>query len=119
MGKQKGVRSATVLTGGALGASLAASVCCAGPVVLALLGLGGAGLLLKLAPYRPFFLGVTALLLAGAFYLTYRRPHPESCVPGSACSAPGAPTRRKVLIWVVAAVAFLAAAFPYLAEVLF
>ena len=47
-----------------------ASICCVGPLVFALLGLGGAGLLVKFEPYRPYFVAVTVALLGTGFYLT-------------------------------------------------
>jgi hypothetical protein len=42
--------------------------------VFALLGIGGAGLLVKFEPYRPYFIVVTFALLGTGFYLTYRKP---------------------------------------------
>jgi len=65
-----------LLNAGAIGSAIAASICCLGPLALAVLGLGGGALLLKFEPYRPYFLIVTALFLGAAFYLTYRRARP-------------------------------------------
>ena len=104
---------------GAVGSAFAASVCCFGPLLLALLGLGGGALLLKLEPYRPFFLGASALFLGSGFYLAYRRPALEECEPGSACAVPANRRGQKVALWIVAAIVALAAAFPYLSAALF
>ena len=111
--------STKLLNAGAIGSAIAASICCFGPLALALLGLGGGALLLKFTPYRPYFLGVATLFLGAAFYLTYRRPAPEDCEPGSACASPRARRGQKIALWIVAAIVALAAAFPYLSGMLF
>jgi mercuric ion transport protein len=108
-----------LLEGGAIGSAIAASICCIGPLALALLGLGGGALLLRFEPYRPLFLAATALLLGADFYLTYRRPNPEDCEPGSACATPTASRRHKVVLWIVTVIVLLAAAFPYFSRALF
>lgn len=110
---------ARLLETGAIGSAVAASICCIGPLALALLGLGGGALLLKVAPFRPYFLGATALLLAGAFYSTYRRPLAEACAPGSPCALPSGRTRQKAVLWVVTGVVILAATFPVWSKVIF
>ncbi len=78
-----------------------ASACCIGPLVFALLGIGGAGLLVKFEPYRPYFMAVTFALLGTGFYLTYRKPKTAGSVAGGPecdCPAPRAsrylPQRR-------------------------
>jgi mercuric ion transport protein len=103
---------------GAVAAAFAASACCLGPLVLAVLGLGGAASALALAAYRPYFLALTAVLLAGAFYMTYRRPA-KACGPGESCTMPGATRAGRVLLWVASAIVLLAAAFPYYSAYLF
>lgn len=108
-----------LLSGGAFGAAIAASVCCIGPLVLALLGLGGGALLLKFEPLRPYFLAVTGLLLGGAFYVTYRRPPAEHCEPGTACARPASRAGQKIALWIVTAVVLLLATFPYYGSYLF
>ena len=73
----------TVTTSGGLLAAFLASLCCLGPLVLAALGVGvgatgvlasTAGTLKALLPYRPYFIGLTAVLFGVAFYFSYRRP---------------------------------------------
>ncbi len=108
-----------VVTGGAIGAAIAASVCCIGPLVLALLGLGGGALLLKFEPYRPVFLAVTGLILAGAFLVTYRRPPAEQCEPGTACAVPASRKGQKLVLWIVTTIVLLLATFPYYGKYLF
>ena len=105
------------LAGGALGAAVAASICCIGPLVLAVAGLGGGALLLRFTPLRPFFLIATALLLAGAFVLTYRRRN--VCEPGAACADPRARRFQRSSLWIATLLVVLLAAFPYYATYLF
>jgi mercuric ion transport protein len=108
-----------LLSAGAIGSAVAASICCLGPLVLAVLGLGGGALLLKFEPYRPILLVATALLLGATFFLTYRRPAPEDCEPGSVCARPSSHKGQRIALWIVTAVVVLAAAFPYFSKVLF
>ena len=108
-----------ILSVSAVGTAIAASVCCIGPLVLALLGLGGGALLLKFEPLRPYFLAVTGLLLGGAFYVTYRRPPAEQCEPGSACANPASRKGQMAVLWIVAALVLLLGAFPYYSKYLF
>lgn len=95
--------------------AVAASICCIGPLAAALFGLTSLGALVRFEKYRPLFAGVTLLLLAGAFYVTYR-PRPQAaCEPGSLCATQGpermARLNRRVL-WIVAAIALVVLTFP-------
>jgi len=96
-------------------AALAASICCLGPLALALLGLGGGAVLLKLEAYRAYFLVGTGALLGAAFYITYRRPPAEDCRPGTLCANPASRKWQKAALWIVTGVLLLAA-FPYYAK---
>lgn len=62
--------------GGALAAA-AASLCCVGPVIapliIAVLGAGGAAWAASLQPYSPYLLLGSALLVGYAFWSIYRR----------------------------------------------
>ncbi len=106
-----GSRSTGITLGTALGAALAASACCLGPLVLAGLGVGGAAAFSGLTAYRPFLLGATGLALASAFHFAYRRP---ACASG-ACATEG-PRRKKVRIalWSAIVLTALVAASPWL-----
>jgi mercuric ion transport protein len=111
MGLEKAVAAGSVV-GGVL-----ASACCIAPVVVAVLGVSGAGFAHKFEPLRPFLLALTYALLAGAFYLTYR-PAVIACGPGDGCERP----RRnlaKLMVWIASVVVILATAFPWYAEYLF
>jgi mercuric ion transport protein len=114
-----GERNTRILGAGAIGAALAASLCCLGPIILALLGLGGGALLLKFEAYRPYFLGATALALGGAFLSTYRYSSSERCAPERDCPNPSARKRQKIALWIVTVIVALIAAFPYYGSYLF
>ncbi|MCC6668387.1 MAG: cation transporter [Polyangiaceae bacterium] len=92
-------------------AALAASSCCIGPLVLAALGIGGAGALAALLAYRPYILVATAALLGFGFYLTYRRPR---AVQGDTCGCerPGTGRAGKVGLWVATLLVALFATAP-------
>lgn len=96
---------------GALVAALAASSCCIGPLILAVLGVGGAGAFATLAGYRPYILGVTTALLAGGFYLTYRKPR-AAAGDACGCEKPRANRAGRIGLWIATAFVVLFAAAP-------
>ena len=104
--------------GGILGA-LAASACCILPLVLFTLGISGAwiGNLTALAPYQPYSLGTTAVLLGVGYYLVYRRPKP-ACAEGEACARPLPNRIVKLALWTATVLAGAAVMFPYVAPIL-
>ena len=106
------------LIGGVI-AAVAASVCCVGPLVLVLLGIGGAwaGSLAAMEPFRPYLLGVAAIFLIFAWRKIYRPV--TACSPGTACALPRTQRLYKVLFWLVAALIVLAIAFPYFAHLFY
>ena len=94
-----------------------ASLCCVGPLVFALLGLGGAGLLVKFEPYRPYFIAATFALLGTGFYFTYRKPKAEPVAEGVACEGPAQRANRagRIMLWIATALVVVLLAFPYIA----
>jgi mercuric ion transport protein len=102
-----------------------ASACCMGPLVFALLGLGGAGLLVRFEPYRPYFLAITFGLLGAGFYFTYSKRKPStSASPGpsgatSDCPAPRTSRAGRIVLWLATVLVIGFVAFPHLAPVLF
>ncbi len=109
-------------TAGAVLAALGASLCCIGPLAFAILGIGGAGLLVKLEAYRPYFTLGTVGLLGLGFYFGYRprrigrdaRGGPEC-----GCEHPRSNRLGKVMLWVAAALVIGIWSFPLLAAQLF
>jgi len=99
-----------------------ASACCVGPLVFALLGLGGGALLVKFEPYRPHFMALTFALLGAGFYFTYRKPKTAASVAqGDACGCPAPRTNRvgRIMLWVATALVVGFLAFPYIAPLIF
>lgn len=105
-------RQGIVAAGGVLGA-IAATSCCILPLVLSLLGLGGAWMvnLRALAPLQPYFIAATLGLLAYGFYLAYWKPK-VICANGSACAAPASARLTKGLLWLASLIVFSAISFP-------
>lgn len=87
---------------GAVFGAIAASVCCVGPLLLGLLGLGGAGALVALTAWRPYLLAGTVVLLGFGFWRTYRRPAvTPAAVAGDACGCehPRASRSGRAVLW--------------------
>lgn len=98
---------------GAVVAGIAASSCCIVPMILALLGVGGAGLGGVLARYRPLFFGVTVVLVAIALWLAHRRWRASSSEQGGDCCAVGRSRGRLWPTWAMSAIALGIAALPF------
>lgn len=101
---------------GGVGAAMLASVCCIGPVVATVLGLGSAGFAAALEPWRPVFLGATVVALGFGFFQAYR-PRPK-CEDGS-CEKPRSVRGLRAMMWVATVLATLSLGFPYYSGVLF
>jgi mercuric ion transport protein len=95
--------SGSLLAGAA--AAIGASACCAGPLLLVVLGVGGAwgSRLVALEVYQP--------------YRLYRKA--EACAPGEVCAVPAVRQRQRVIFWVVALVAAALMAFPLYAPLFY
>ena len=111
--------SSIPLIGGVL-AAIAASLCCIGPLVLVLLGMGGAWVskLSAMEPFRPYLLGIAIIFLFFAWKKIYRTAA-EVCIPGSLCARPGTNTVYKVMFWLMAALIVIALASPYIAPLFY
>lgn len=96
---------------GSIISALIASLCCLGPVALAILGVGGAGLFSKFANLRPYLIGITVVFLGLAFYLTYRKREVR-CEDGS-CKIRSAGKWNKIGLWAATIFVVFFLAFPY------
>lgn len=103
----------TITTVGSVVSAIVASLCCIGPAVLAIVGAGSLGAFAAFEKYRLYFIGLTAILLGAAFYLTYRKRE-VTCEDGS-CKIEGAGKWNKISVWSATIIAVLAIAYPYLA----
>lgn len=99
-------------------AAVGASACCAGPLILLSLGIGGAwiGNLTALEPYRPIFVALVAVFMVMAWRRLYREP---TCAPGDVCAIPEVAARQRTIFWVVLAMVCLMAASPCLLPFIF
>ncbi len=100
-------------------AAIGASVCCVGPLVLLLLGIGGAWVskLTKMEPYRPIFIGVMLLFLGLAFRNLYWIP--QVCSPGTPCADPRLRKRQRIIFWIVTVFLLALVAVPWLAHLFY
>ncbi len=97
---------------GSVVAAFLASLCCLGPLLLGSIGLGAA-MAATFAPLRPYFLALSAVLLAAGFYLVYHKPRTAPACEGETCT-PQSNTRRlaKPLLWLATLVMLALAFFP-------
>lgn len=98
---------------GSLCSAFLSSLCCAGPLILGVLGVGAGatGQYVKaLLPYRPLFIGLTVVLLALGFISVYRRK--EACSTDSGCQKRNTATAQKIALWVATAGALLMILLP-------
>jgi mercuric ion transport protein len=107
--RRKPMKEGSLAVGSTLAAFLA-SLCCLGPLLLGGAGLG-AILVATFAPIRPYFLAVSAVLLAGGFYFVYHKPKAGVARAGETCTPESRTCRiTKPLLWLatlaVAALAF-------------
>lgn len=96
-------------------AAIGASVCCVGPLVLLMLGVGGAWIanLTALEPLRPWFIAATFLFLGLAFRRLYLQP--QVCDPGVACAEPTVAGRQRLIFWGVFLALLALLSVPWLA----
>ena len=112
------ITRSSLLAGAA--AAIGASACCAGPLVLVLIGVGGAwgSRLLALAPLQPFFVAAAVAAFGFAFHRLYLQRE-EVCAPGQVCAIPAVRTRQRVIFWILAVAATALMTFPLYAELFY
>lgn len=115
-GERATAAGAAVVGAGAAAGAATAAACCVAPVVspliVATLGVGGSVAVAGLAPYTPYLLLGSLLVLGGAFRLAYRRP--QACAVDEAASVdeaapadgfrPTPPRWLRVTLWGAAVV---------------
>ena len=102
----------TLSSTGSIAAAFIASLCCIGPIALAVLGLGGVGLFTALGEYRPYIMAGTVVLLGLAFYFTYKKRE-VVCEDGT-CKVESASKWNKIAVWAAAVAVVFFLIFPYL-----
>ncbi len=105
-------RTQKLSLGAAALSAVAASACCLGPLLLAALGVGGAGAVAAFSAYRPYFLALTAALLMVGFYFAYRKPRQVDGADGCGCESSKAKGVRRAGLWTAAVVVLVVAMAP-------
>lgn len=105
------MQKTTISTVGSIVTAFVASLCCIGPVALAFAGAATIQFFSVFGAYRPYFIGLTVILLGFAFYLTYRKRE-VICEDGT-CQIKSAGKWNKIVVWLATVVAVVAIAFPY------
>lgn len=100
----------------ALLSATASSLCCIAPVLAAIAGVGGlAGSFSWLEPWRPWLIGLSAVLLAWAWWMHLKPKPAEDC-----CTPAKKPWHQRTgFVTSVTALAVLLNAFPLYSHVLF
>lgn len=96
---------------GGIASAFIASLCCVGPLVFAVAGMGVFGAATLFGELRPYFLTAASILLAAGFYFTYR-PHKIVCEDGT-CKTVTASRSSRAFLWITAALVLLFALSPY------
>lgn len=99
---------------GAVGAAAAASVCCAGPLVLLLMGFSGAWMshLAWFAPLRPVLMGLALAALLWVFKRIYYPSPAYACEKGQVCERPQVQRATKIVFWTTSVLVGLLLASP-------
>lgn len=103
----------------ALLASIGASLCCVGPLVLISLGIGGTWIsyLTAFEPYRWIFVIFSLVFIFLAFRKLYLVP--RACLPGTPCADPRTLRRQRLIFWVATVLLLLLLTFPWYGVILF
>lgn len=101
-----------IMTLGPICAAFVASLCCIGPIAIAVLGLGSAGLFVTIGEYRSYIMGVTLIFLGLAFFFTYRKRE-VVCEDGT-CKIQKPSRLNQITVWFSAVVVAVLLLLPYL-----
>ena len=99
-----------VAVSGAVLTAIGASLCCIGPILTLIFGVGAFGAATMFASARPYLLVASAIALAFGFYRLYLRR--EACPPGEACSTRPSLVARLTL-WTAFVAVLIFALSPY------
>jgi len=100
-------------------AAVGASACCAGPLLLVMLGVGGAwgSRLVALEPLQPYLVAAALLFFALAWRRLYRPP--QACAPEQPCATPPVRRRQRIVFWAVAGLAAASMTLPLYAPLFY
>lgn len=113
-------RRGGLLAGASILGAVLASSCCIVPLILVVLGIGGAwvGNLTALEPYKPYVVAVTAVMLGLGYWHVYVRPN-RACAGGSYCTSPASTKITKAALWLATVIVLLAATVNYWAPLFY
>jgi mercuric ion transport protein len=97
---------------GSFGASILASACCIGPIILAVLGVSSAGILSSFEPYRGLISIAAVSLLGLSFYFTYRKKPGQECKEDIICANPKSQIWNKRFLWLTTFLILAILTFP-------
>lgn len=99
---------------GSIIAAIAASSCCALPLLFFILGISGAwiGKLTALHPYKPWFILLSLGLLFSGLIKVYRKPK-KGCIVGNSCDSLSSNRLIKIALWLAAMLIGISLIFPY------
>lgn len=106
------MKRANVTSAGSVLTAITASLCCVGPIVAALAGVGSIGAFSVFVAYRPYFIVLTILLLGLGFFLSYRKR--EVLCDDGTCKIESAGKWSKATMWLATVIAAVSIAVPYL-----
>jgi len=78
--------------------TVAATIFCCLPFATGVIGASLAALGARFAPFQPYLVGISFVLLAYSFYQVYR---PDSTCADDSCAVPTSARLRRIVLWVV------------------
>lgn len=114
----RGGRFSGLLAAGSVAGSVLASACCIVPLVLFSLGIGGAWIstLTGLAPYKPVFLALAAVLVAAGF--ASMRRGGAACDADGYCAHPASRYVTLAALWLSTGILLTVILWPWLVPIL-
>lgn len=100
------------LATGGIFAALAATTCCVLPLALTVLGISGAWMsnLRAMAPYQPYFVALSVLVIGYGFYQVYWKPR-KMCAERKVCARPIGGNIVKTSLWIGTAIVLTVVTF--------
>ena len=105
------------LVGGGILASIIASLCCVGPLILTILGVSGAAALSKFETLRVPMILLVLLFFGVAGFVLFRKRN--SCEPGSICADQKKFRKMVIFYWLGLMIALLGITSPQWVALLF
>lgn len=101
----------SVAVSGAVLTAIGASLCCIGPILTLMFGVGAFGAATIFASARPYLLVAAVVALAFGFYRLYLRR--EACAPGQACLSKPLGRVAHLGLWTASVAVLIFALSPY------